>query len=88
MVEQKHIGVVAPNPGIAPDIVGAPASIPGGNDGKAKTEMTGTPATTATVPPPVSSELKGSAGYVPVAGNTNNDEPTTATIEKSANHVV
>ena len=61
---QKPIGVVPPNPGIAPEIEGAPISMPGGNDGTYKTKMTGTPVTFAVVPPPVSTDLKGAPGYV------------------------
>ena len=54
---QKTIGVVAPNPGISPEIEGAPASMPGGNDGTDKTKMSGTPVSSASVPPSVSSDL-------------------------------
>ena len=66
VVGQKPIGVVAPNPGIAPEIEGAPASMPGGNDGKDKTTMTGTPATVAVAPPPISPDLQGGPNYVAV----------------------
>lgn len=64
VVGQKPIGVVAPNPGIAPEIEGAPASVPGGNDGTDKTKMTGTPATVAVAPPPISPDLPGGPNYV------------------------
>lgn len=66
VVGQKPIGVVAPNPGISTEIEGAPASMPGGNDGKDKTTMTGTPATVAVAPPPISPDLQGGPNYVAV----------------------
>ena len=62
--QKPPIGVVAPNPGIAPEVEGAPASVPGGNDGTDKTKMTGTPATVAVAPPPISSDLPGGPNYV------------------------
>lgn len=69
---QKPIGVVAPNPGISPEIEGAPASMPGGNDGTDKTKMSGTPVVSASVPPSVSSDLAGApqAGQVVQSVNT------------------
>ena len=62
--QKPPIGVVAPNPGIAPEVEGAPASVPGGNDGTDKTKMTGTPATVAVAPPPISPDLPGGPNYV------------------------
>lgn len=62
--QKPPIGVVAPNPGIAPEVEGAPASVPGGNDGTDKTKMTGTPATVAVAPPPISPDLPGVPNYV------------------------
>lgn len=69
---QKPIGVVAPNPGISPEIEGAPASIPGGNDGTDKTKMSGTPVSSASVPPSVATDLTGApqAGQVVQSVNT------------------
>lgn len=69
---QKPIGVIAPNPGISPEIEGAPASIPGGNDGTDKTKMSGTPVASASVPHSVSSDLAGApqAGQVVQSVNT------------------
>lgn len=40
--------------------------MPGGNDGKDKTTMTGTPATVAVAPPPISPDLQGGPNYVAV----------------------
>lgn len=62
--QKPPIGVVAPNPGIAPEVEGAPASVPGGNDGTDKTKMTGTPATVAVAPPPILPDLPGGPNYV------------------------
>lgn len=62
--QKPPIGVVAPNPGIAPEVEGAPASVPGGNDGTDKTKMTGTPATVAVAHPPISPDLPGGPNYV------------------------
>lgn len=64
--QKPPIGVVPPNPGIAPEIEGAPISTPGGNDGKDKTKMTGTPATVAVAPAPISPDLQGGPNYVAV----------------------
>ena len=64
--QKPPIGVVPPNPGIAPEVEGAPASVPGGNDGTDKTKMTGTPATVAVAPPPISPDLQGGPHYVAV----------------------
>lgn len=58
------MGVVAPNPGFATEISGAPATMPGGNDGKDKTRMTGSPATVAVAPAPISPDLQGGPHYV------------------------
>lgn len=58
----KPIGVAPPNPGIATEIEGAPVSMPGGNDGSAKSAkspMTGTAVASASVPPPITSDLAG-----------------------------
>ena len=85
VVGQKPIGVVAPNPGISTEIEGAPASMPGGNDGKDKTTMTGTPATVAVAPPPISPDLQGGPNYVAVdptqttSVDVKADGPTTTT---------
>lgn len=62
--QKPPIGVVAPNTGIAPEVEGAPAFVPGGNDGTDKTKMTGTPATVAVAPPPISPDLPGGPNYV------------------------
>ena len=62
--QKTPIGVVAPNPGIAPEVEGAPASVPGGNEGMDKTKMTGTPATVAVAPPSISPDLPGVPNYV------------------------
>ncbi|MBD5236327.1 MAG: hypothetical protein HDS62_02115 [Bacteroidales bacterium] len=80
---QKTIGVVPPNPGIAPEIEGAPVSMPGGNDGKYKTKMTGTPVTFAVVPPPVSTDLKGAPGYVAVDPSKETQAPAVTTEAKA-----
>ena len=55
----KPIGVAPSNPGIATEIEGAPVSMPGGNDGSAKSPMTGTAVASASVPPPITSDLAG-----------------------------
>ena len=68
--QKPLIGVVAPNPGIAPEIEGAPVSTPGGNDGKDKTKMTGTPATVAVAPAPISPDFQGAPHYVAAATDT------------------
>lgn len=62
--QKPPIGIVPPNPGIAPEIEGAPISTPGGNDGKDKTKMTGTPATVAVAPASISPDLQGGPHYV------------------------
>ena len=59
--EKKKYGLRGVMPGIAPDIEGAPAGVPGGNDGRDKTRMTGTPVSVAQTPPPVSADLEGVA---------------------------
>ena len=55
----KPIDVVPSNPGFATEIEGAPVSMPGGNDGTPKSPMTGTAVASASVPPPISSDLAG-----------------------------
>ncbi len=64
----KRIGTASPVPGIAPDMYGAPVTVPGGNDGTDKAGMTGTPAGSATLPPSFTSEVSGA----PEAGQTVN----------------
>lgn len=63
--DNKPFGVQSPTPGIVPEVAGAPASVPGGNDGTVKAKMSGTPVSSATLPPPVSPDLAGAseAGY-------------------------
>lgn len=53
MLGQKNIGIVAPNPGISPEIEGAPVSMPGGNDGTDKTKMSGASVSSASMPPSI-----------------------------------
>ena len=81
VVGQKPIGVVAPNPGIVPEIEGAPASMPGGNDGKDKTTMTGTPATVAVAPPPISPDMQGGPNYVAVDPSKVTPQTTSADVK-------
>lgn len=59
--EKKKYGLRGVMPGIAPDIEGAPTGVPGGNDGRDKTRMTGKPVSVAKTPPPVSADLEGVA---------------------------
>lgn len=63
VTEMKEPGRVPGTPGVAPGIEGAPATLPGGNDGKDKTKMSGAPVKGAAVPPPVSAELAGSGAW-------------------------
>lgn len=63
VTEMKEPGRVPGTPGVAPGIEGAPATLPGGNDGKDKTKMSGAPAKGAAVPPPVSADLAGSGAW-------------------------
>lgn len=59
--EKKKYGLRGVMPGIAPETEGAPTGVPGGNDGRDKTRMTGTPVSVAQTPPPVSVDLEGMA---------------------------
>lgn len=63
VTEMKEPGRVPGTPGVAPGIEGAPATLPGGNDGKDKTKMSGSPVKGAAVPPPVSADLAGSGAW-------------------------
>lgn len=61
---------------ISPDVAGAPATVPGGNDGKDKTKMTGTPVAQARVSPGIDSGIAGA----PMAGTAvTNVNTTTST---------
>lgn len=74
--DNKPIGVHPPTPGIVPEVEGAPVSMPGGNDGNGKTEMSGTPVASATLPSPISSDIAGT----PQAGQEVNSVPVPSSI--------
>ena len=71
----KGPAVVAGVPAIDASLAGAPPTVPGSGTSDDKTQMTGTPVQSATVPPAVSPEVKGA----PNAGQTVTAAPATTT---------
>lgn len=76
--KDNPMGLTAVMPGFAPEVAGAPAALPGGNDGSYKTKMSGKPTSSAVIAPSFSPDIAGAPGAGGVLQVPKADDEATA----------